>query len=364
MPVCLIQSLPGTVYFLTEALSVVVPDVAGEATDGVPAQAFPTVREGRAAWRSENDVEGEGDCFDRVSKLCGEWRGKGLFSFIEVQLRGAVGATEEEMLRRLAHCVDWLVIDGSSGIKLGTCDLAIERWRLLALQLREVTKKVGIRICIEEQIPLSIQARWIAQLALELGEPGFIFLDGTVVRQVVGLTRMVLDHVNSHQLRKGSAKCIPLIHSELCLCGDKVVEVLDLESLDRLTFEVSRDLCGGIGIQQGSGEALFGYSLWQAVVSMVANRQSTLSLFGPRFSLVQAVYGVARASGKEEMEAATASLERIWGQTVQEEVFDSEQRVGVASIVSELLERTKGQIGMSSNRPLIASLVASRGGLD
>ena len=255
MPLCLIQSLPGTIYRLNSTLSLALPDETKEAPYSVPFSYRKEAREGRCSWHSSSVATEEPLCIDDLSAMCARWRERGIFSFIEV--RGSLQGSEEE-IQRLARLVDWLVVDATS--------LGAEAWSPLSAQLRELTRKVGLRVRADEE---GLRP-WVAQLALQLGEPGFIFVEGTGMAAVRG----VQDLITRHPLSKGSARIMPLIRAS----AHGGMELLDLPLLDELVIESGRSCFGGAAIEGSGGQPFFGRSIWQMAVDMIAERCSAASV--------------------------------------------------------------------------------------
>ena len=327
MPLCLIQSLPGTIHRITDSLSVAVPDVSREMPYGVPLSCRKEVREGRCAWHSSSVAADEPMRIDDVTAMCTQWRERGLFSFIEI--RGSLRGAEAEV-QRLAHMADWLVIDGTS--------LGVEAWGLSSAQLRQLTRKVGLRVRVDEE------ALWpaLAQLALQLGEPSFIFIEE--IEMGVAATRGVQDILRRHPLSKGSARIIPLISS----VSRGGVELLDLPSLDAFVIESARPFFGGAAVAEGEGRPLFGRSLWQMVVGMIAERCSAASLCSCegvplkyRQELIQSVYDLGLAVMREKSQDALPRLEKILATVDQEVVFDGEKMAALKESIDAMIAEAR-----------------------
>jgi hypothetical protein len=360
MPLCLIQSLPGTVHPLTDSLSVVVPDMSKEIACGVPVSRRKEVREGRCAWHSDSIQTSEPLSIDTLATLCAQWRDRGLFSFIELRWKGALGGAETDYIQRLAHVVDWLIVDGSSEAGDLPGELAVERWNRLVLQLRQVTRKVGLRLELGRTLPEEALRPWIAQLALQLGEPGFLFVEGATVEESVASIRGVQDILYHHSLSKGSARFVPIVRSVTHVLGDRTIELLDVPSLDALAMESVRPFFGGVAVVQGEGEPLFDRSLWQTIVRMITERCSVASLCccdgipsKQPSELIRQIYALGLTIQQEECQEALASLERLWEAADQEMLFGGENAAAVRELVEALIEQAHKIV---SGRGVIKSL--------
>ena len=360
MPLCLIQSLPGTVRRITDGLSVVVPDESCQMPHGIPPFCHKDVREGRCAWHIDGVVTDEPASIDELAAQCIRWREKGLFSFIEIQgsLNGA-----EESVQRLAHAVDWLVIDGSKKMEPHSGELAIEQWGRLAGQLRQLTRKAGLRLSLDDSIPEEALRPWIAQVALQLGEPGFIFVEGASFEKSVAVIRGVQDLLSRHSMSKGSARLMPIVRPEEHSLGDSTLELLDLPSLDALVIESARPFFGGVAVAKGGGEALFGLSLWQAVVNMVSGHHSAASLCRVKgvsqthaADLIGAIYALALAIQREDCREALARLEKIFGEIDRGVVFRDENVNALKSRIDALIAQAQKAVGQKSPKRSVFGL--------
>jgi hypothetical protein len=355
MPLCLIQSLPGTIRPLSDSLSVVIPDVSKEVSYGVSPLRRKEVREGRCSWHSDSIESGESLCIDELATLCAHWREQGLFSFIEIRLKGPLGSAEEDSIQRLAHVVDWLIVDGSSEVASLPGGLEIERWTRLVVRLRQATRRVGVRLGLSKSLPEEALRPWIAQLALELGEPGFLFVEGATLGESVSVLRGVQDCLCHHALSKGSARLMPIVRSVDHLLGDRHVELLDVPSLDALVIESIRPFFGGIAVAQGGGEPLFGRSLWQMVVSMIADRSSAISLLcyngmsrARASELMRRIYALGWAIRQGECQDAVTHLEKLVCEIDQEMVFGGEKMGPLRELVRTLIDQAREIVGQRS----------------
>ena len=350
MPHCLIQSLSGTIHSVTDSLSVALPDVSREIAYSIPLGRRKEVREGRCAWHSESIETSEPLSLDELASVCARWRDQGLFSFIEIRLKGSLGAAEEDYIQRLAHAVDWLIVDGTSKTADLPGELEIERWVGLMALLRPATRRVGIRLGPTNFLPEEALRLWIAQLALELGEPGFLFVEGSTFQETVSLIRGVQDSLCHHSLSKGSARLMPIVHSAEDLLGDRSIELLDVPSLDALVIESIRPFFGGVAVGQGGGDPLFGRSLWQMVVGMIADRSSAVSLLSyegvPHApDLIKGIYALGLAIRQGDCQDALARLEKLVCEVDQEMVFGEEKMGSLRALVRALTDQAHEIVG-------------------
>lgn len=357
MPHCLIQSLPGTIHSVTDSLSVVLPDASHEVPYSIPPLRRKEVREGRCAWHSDSIETTDPLCIDELAAVCARWRDRGLFSFIEIRLKGSLGSVEEAFIQRLSHVVDWLIVDGTSEVANLPGGLEIERWAGLMTQFRQITRRVGIRLGLANSLPKEILRPWIAQLALELGEPGFLFVEGATLKETIDSLRGVQDSLCHHALSKGSARLMPIVRSVEHQVGDRNVEFLDVVSLDALVIESIRPFFGGIAVVQGAGEPLFGHSLWHMVVSMIAERSSAASLLWsegmPRaraFELIQGVYALGLAIRQGECRVALAHLEKLMCEIDQEMAFGEGKMGALRAFLRALTSQAHEIVGQKSSK--------------
>ena len=339
MPLCLIQSLPGTVHKLTDSLSIAIPDASTEMSFSVPVSCCKEVREGRCAWHAHSTPSTDPVSIDTLAAFCTQWRERGLFSFIEV--RGSPDGAEKEV-QRISRAVDWLIVDGTLE--------RTERWSQLVQPFRQLTRKVGVRLKLKESSHAHDEAFWIAQLALQLGEPGFLFIEGSTVEESVASVRNVQDLLSRHPLSRGSARLIPILQPKDHSVGDVSIELLDFPSLDALVIESMRSFFGGAAVGEGKGEPLFGRSLWQMVVCMIAERRSTASLCHyeglPRaLELMRGAYALGEAFPREECREALAHLEKLLREIDQELVFGDEKIAVLRERIGALIAQAQETVG-------------------
>ncbi len=371
MPLCLIQSLPGTIYSLTDALTVVLPNCPERELESVPSLCKKEVREGRASWHSDGIVP---DCatdpfpYERLGGFCQQWRGQGLFSFLEVAFHGPIGDAEIACLNRLKQSADWLILDASSQMAMKPGSLQIERWEAQATLMKRIDKRVGLRISVDHSLPLSVLAPWIAKLALILGEPGFLFLEGRSAESVLVLVREIQNGLSSHTLSKGSARLIPVVHSTVHAIHQQSIELLDFSSLDALFIESCRPFFGGIAIYQRKGRSLFGQTLWSALLRMMTEKCSSSSLISEtellgsfasqeqRVLLVQKIYALLNhvvAKDQARILSSKADLEAFWAQISGELLFESNDFLEMKEVVKALVGQANdflAQIGTTADR--------------
>lgn len=280
MPVCLIQSLPGTRYSLTDSLTVVLPDREEEGRVGMSVGPSKDVREGRVSWHSSDIKESrEAFSFQRLGQQRDQWRARGLFSFLEVALRSPLGGEEMSALSRLKQSADWLILDAASAISLPKEALQIERWEAQAQLMRTIDKRVGLRMVVDSALPLAVQALWITKLALVFGEPGFLFLEFDSVGASVTFLREVQNRLSDHPLSKGAARLIPVLRSKTYVVGGQSLEVFDLGAIDGLYIESCRPFFGGVAIDRKTDTAFLGKTLWSLITEMVSEKCSVATVF-------------------------------------------------------------------------------------
>ncbi len=373
MPLCLMQSLPGTQYALTDSLTVVVPDPSAELSEHAPASCRKEVREGRAAWHTDSRLPQEGEVFsyETLSGMCKAWRESGVFSFIEVGLSGKIGAEEKAHLHRLKQVADWLILDASCEIPSVSGALHIESWGYLAQQMKEIGKKVGLRLAIDGQLPNSILFPWIAKVALELGAPGFLCIEGESIDRCVAIVQGVQDILSAHPLSKDSARLIPALRTSSYAIGKSEYEVIDFSALDALLIESCRPFFGGVAIRHKKCEKLFGLSLWQTVLTMIAQKRSASSCLASsahrgfipnelRAPLARGMYDLLLWLSQEDLTKIAREiriLEETWNRCARE-IFQADDQTGALKArISSLLEQSKSVIekcgGAVAPRPSI-----------
>ena len=353
MPLCLVQSLPGSIHRCTDALTVTIPS-----QDALPLDAFPSpnrrdVREGRVSLRHHGMAENSDShvSYDELASICKQWREDGLFSFLEVKLNGPCGADEKAALNKLKQCADWLILDATSHVMEDRGALQIERWEAEAQMMQGIDKKVGLRIRLDQTLPCSVLAPWLSKLCLVLGEPGFVFLESDAAEQTLTLVQKIQDLLGDHLLSKGSARVIPVLHSSLYTMGGRSYELLNFDVLDGLLLESSRPFFGGVVVDQ-RGEPLFGKSLWAALAAMVCDYRSATSVFAHVPALAsfaqKEAHGVFVRKGydlllalaaKDQTEALSAknALESLWAPIADEVILETDQYVAMRDMVKQLL---------------------------
>jgi hypothetical protein len=381
MPLCLMQSLPGVQYALTDSLTVVVPDPSAELSEPVPAACRKEVREGRVAWHADSQLLQEGALFsyETLSAMCKTWRDRGLFSFIEVGLQGEIGVEEKAHLHRLKQVADWLILDASCEIPPESGALHIESWSHLAQRMKEIGKKVGLRLAIDGQLPKSVLFPWIAKVALELGAPGFLCIEGESMERCVAIVQGVQDILSDHPLSKDSARLIPTLKASSYAIGERECEVIDFSALDALLTESCRPFFGGVAIGHNECEKLFGRSLWQTVVSMIAQKRSASSYLSSsahggygipnelRVPLARSMYDLLLWTSQEDLPKIAQGIRILEGMSSRcaREIFQADdQTEALKANISSLLEQSKGVVekcgGAAASRPsMIGSFFSS-----
>lgn len=359
MPLCLIQSLPGTKYALTEALSVVVPTISSEWLDPIPLTYQKRVKEGRAAWHTESVLAQDGDSFsyEQLANLCSRWREKGIFSFVEVHCCREVLAEEKKSLSRLAQMTDWLILDATSPITFSHGVLRSERGGYLCAMMKEIGTKVGLRLTIDPRLPVDLQAPWIAKTALSFGAPGFLFIDSDSNEKVTALVRLVQDMLSRHPYSQDSARLIPLFRPMIHTFGDTLAEVLDFSLLDALLIESFRPFFGGVAVSQTKAETVFDVSMGKIVQQMLCEGCSSTSFLSRlskrwetvpvscRTAFVRAVYDLLLWVSKEDYEKVAQKkkeLELVRRRCVHEMAGGDDGGMTSTSIVTALLEHSSG----------------------
>jgi hypothetical protein len=354
MPLCLIQSLPGTRYSLTNTLTVVIPVRSAQISEGVSPLYQKEVREGRVSWHtdSESPHDGQPFSFETLAVMCKEWREQGVFSFVEVRLSGEIGETEKNHLHRLKQISDWLILDATSEIGFLPEALRIEGWGHQALCMKEIGKKVGLRLAVDSQLPASVLFPWIAKVVLELSAPGFLFLEGESTEKVAAIIRGVQDILFRHPLSKDAARLIPILRTSSHKLGEKIFESLDFSSLDALLIESCRPFFGGMAVRQEQTERLFSLSLWNVVVKMISERRSSASFLehsvdglafipeGLRLPFVRGVYDLFFWVSREDrakIAIAKADIEAAWGQITKEMQQGGEKMRNAKAVVDAVI---------------------------
>jgi hypothetical protein len=148
---------------------------------------------------------------------------------------------------------------------------------------------------------------------------------------------------------------MPIVRSVDHLLGDRHVELLDVPSLDALVIESIRPFFGGIVVAQGGGEPLFGRSLWQMVVSMVADRTSAASLLcydgmpqARASELMRQIYALGWAIRLGECQDSVTHLEKLLCGIDQETVFGGEKVGPLRELVRALIDQAREIVGQKS----------------
>jgi hypothetical protein len=356
MPLCLIQSLPGVHYSLTDVLTVAVPDLSESVPEDHFLQRNKEVREGRAAWHhtDSRSPRGKDDfSFDRLSSMCKAWRNQGIFSFIEVRLSGEMGEPEKNVLQKLKQAADWLVLDGSlTSINLPGV-LRAERWEQQIHWIKEIGKRVGLRVRLDPTIPNNIQFPWIAKAVLELGAPGFLFLEMDRVDAGIALIRGVQDILLCHPLSKDAARIIPIVRSSVYTVAEKPIEVLDFHALDNLLIESYRPFFGGVAVRQAKDEKILGLSLWSAIAGMIVDKRSSASLLEHimtsqpsipeqyRLALARQICCLILSLSLKDytkMQQEKIDLERTWGGICRYKIVGAEEASQIKQFVVNILD--------------------------
>lgn len=361
MPLCCLQSLPGTLYSLTESLSIVVPNSDAQVEVGVENQYWKEVREGRAAFHDASTGAQGGDSFsiETLTSICKTWREQGIFSFIEVRFSGQIEEKEMGLLKQLKQAVDWLILDATSKISISEEVLQAELWSHQARVMQEIGKKVGLRLAVDPQVPVCTVAPWIAKAALDLGEPGFLFLEAGSTELTVSLIREVQDLLYHHPLSKGSARIIPVLCSSSHSLAEKSLEVLDFPSLDALLIESNRPFFGGVSVHQEERENLFNCSLWQVVVAMITQKRSSSSFVEHsmsrlkwipcdlRMPLLRSMCALSKNLSVKDpslLQREKEALEMAWAKILQECIEMGEGTQEIKAAVAALLNQSSEAI--------------------
>jgi hypothetical protein len=380
MPLCLMQSLPGTRYSLTDALTVAVPIASAQMSESVSPSCRKEVREGRVAWHTDSkpSQEEQSFSFENLAAMCQGWRDLGIFSFVEVRLSGEIGEAEKNHLHRLKQIADWLIVDGTSEMVVRPGTLLAEVWGQQVRCMKEIGRKVGLRLSVDHKISASVLFPWVAKVALELGAPGFLFVEGKTVEMVAAIVRGVQDILSLHKLSKDSCRLIPVVRESSHKIGEKLFEVLDFPSLDALLIESCRPFFGGLTVRQEEAEGAFGLSLWKTVVGMISEKRSSASflehavdglVFIPdelRLPLVRGVYDLFFWMSREDgakIARAKIDLEATWGLISKEMIPWGDEMANTKAVVIALLEHcneTFGKVGDTSRGPsMIGSFFSS-----
>ncbi len=354
MPICLIHSLPGTRYALTDSLTVVMPNQSTECATAVPGACRKEIREGRAAWHTDSRLPQEGQAFsyEQLSAICSQWRNQGIFSFIEVRCSETIGDKERECLYRLKQAVDWLILDAESPMPA----LSSERWEHLAARMQHIGKRIGLRLRMDSRLSIAAQVPWVAKTALQLGAPRLLFIEGTSMEEGVEILRLVQDELSRHPLSHQSARCLPMLRPALYTIADRAYEEIDFSVLDAVLIESGRPFFGGVAVYQEHAERLFGISLWQALVTMLSQKSSSASFIerevlagSPippecRRLLIRAICELAVSISKREpmrVSYKKKEIEGIWSSCLAHMVFCQHEHIAaLQAIVSALIEQS------------------------
>lgn len=339
----------------------VVPTESLSVQQGVCLLYRKEVREGRIAAYADSRLPSDGQTFsfDALSHMCAAWRANGIFSFIEVQMSGPGGSEELLSLHRVKQIADWLILDTTS--EMNPHLFQSEQWNEQALFIKRIGKKVGLKLTLDQRLPVHVIAPWIAKIALELKAPCFLFLEGDCAETTIEAVRIVQDILANHALSKDSARLIPVLRSTSHSIGEKSVEVLDFSSLDLLLIESGLPFFGGVSIRQESIDTLFGLSLWQVIARMICEKRSCISVLEHsaegvksfpdewRRPFVKSVYELLlknSLSDQVKILQAKNELEALVGKICRESVCAQESMI--APTILALIEQAKEMVGKNS----------------